>query len=598
MAFLKHLVSTAFLLTCTMVMLEASPGEEIFGKLYLSKSLSPIIYSTFAALNALAIASLLYSMKRATKKVQGPSVVLVRPTHWSQRWLQHDATLMVFQTIETTIHVLQAYRLSLYCVDIAVASAYALVISAGCLGIPWLFFSTRFFVKTTLVLFLNSFVSFVLAVGISQVQFLMPIAMTMYSDKRHEYSLSWMTRNLPLLRFLFPSSAVELGANTVLFASSWINLRRLVNHVRLRRPLYVRSPRLRSLRRSLSDSFEAITDVRKSLEFRHSRAKRGFFLLQMVLGLALLGNVVYTHAMRVACPLDCILETAPWFETTCSCRYLRLNCIALQTQTITSALVSPDIWGPHVFVLHIVQCPLTHGVDVSLLTPFRDLTGLVLEVSNLSEWRFNGSMWPPSLLSLKIWYANLTTLPDVVYTLPPNLQVLELQGNRLAHIPSDVLPHWQSLSSLSLSDAALTFLPDAMAQLTALERLDVSSNRLGALPRAWISTLPRLTHLEMANNNISVLGSDLITARPHLMLDLSNNPIASVPATAFTAVQRRRLLLDGSPFCLSEKAVIGCAPVCAESCSNFSWQDNVCQRGCNKPTCCRGDGGDCAHLFP
>ncbi|OQR97839.1 hypothetical protein ACHHYP_09859 [Achlya hypogyna] len=587
-AFLKHLLSMAFLIACTAVMLKASPGEEILASLYESKSLSPVVFVTFALLNALA----LLSMMRTPSKVVGPQVSLITPS-LAHRVLHHDISLMSLQMIEASIQVLQAYRLSVVCVDLSTASLYAMIICVACLGIPWLFFSTHFFVKTTLVLFLNSFVSFVLAVGFSLAQFLPPLAYGIFGDTRQQYSLVWMTRELSLTRFLFPDSGIALLEKAVLFTSSLLNLRRLVNHVRIPRAT-VRIRDTTSMRQSFSETLQTFVRVRKSLNFRRKRAQQTFLFVQKLVGATILVNVVYIHTARPSCPHGCVLETAPWFASQCSCRFLRINCHdAAFNTTDLPTLLSPRTWGHDVFILQLVQCPLESGLDLALLSAFPSLLSLVLEFSNVSDWRFNGSPWPSSLLALELRYSGLSTLPEVFYDLPPRLQILTLRGNHLTHLPPDVLPHWSSLAMLLLSEAQLTSVPDGFYQLTHLERLDLSGNAFSTVPLNRSDALPLLTRLELSNNAITTFPDALLADRPALLVDLSNNPIAAVPVSATAAIARRSVLLDGTPYCATTHAP-GCASVCAASCSNLHWGDNVCHVGCNDPANCISDGGDCA----
>ncbi|EQC37309.1 hypothetical protein SDRG_05530 [Saprolegnia diclina VS20] len=591
LAVLKHILSIVFLVACTAIMLKATPSEEILAGIYMAKSASPLVFGTFALLNALALAAMLQPRKSA--KVAGPTIAHLRRSR-TRRFFSHDVTLMAFQTIETTIQVLQAYRLSLYCVDISIATAYALVISVACLGIPWLFFSTHSFVKTTLVLFFNSFVSFVLTIGFALTRFLPPLLTAHFHDKRTEYSLLWMTRYLSLTRFMFPISAMELVAKSILLASSLVNLRRLVAHVRrttaLRRGSVMSLSGL-SMRKT---SFVALVQVKRTLRFRRQRAQQVFFVAQQLVGAAILSNVLYIHAVRPRCPHGCALETAPWFQAQCTCRYLVINCKDGHNHE-ASSLLSTRTWGADLFMLHFVQCPLPNGIDVGTLAPFPSLFGLVLESSHLTNWLFNGSFWPASLLLLESRYSNLSLVPEVFYTLPPRLQVLTLRGNHVRHLPETLVSHWQSVSMLLLSETYLSSVPESFLQLDRLERLDLGSNRFTTIPTAWATALPALTRLEMANNNITEFPTNLLQSKPEMLVDLSNTHIDSVPPSLQADVASRRVLLDGTPYCASTSAA-GCASVCATTCSTLQWGDNVCHVGCNEPSACGGDGGDCSAL--
>ncbi|GAC95733.1 adenylate cyclase fragment [Pseudozyma hubeiensis SY62] len=108
--------------------------------------------------------------------------------------------------------------------------------------------------------------------------------------------------------------------------------------------------------------------------------------------------------------------------------------------------------------------------------------------------------------------AALTSIPDPIPTLPPDL-------------PSFA---WHSLRYLNLSSNALTSIPILpLLPLTSLTHLDLSSNLLNSIPPS-LSHLPSLTSLNISDNLIdSVLG--IYHSIPHItVLNLSHNRLESL----------------------------------------------------------------------
>ena len=60
----------------------------------------------------------------------------------------------------------------------------------------------------------------------------------------------------------------------------------------------------------------------------------------------------------------------------------------------------------------------------------------------------------------------------------------------------------RSLSKLHLQRNQLKVFPDALARVSSLREVDVSSNAIWSLPGATIAQLRFLTALDLSNNNI------------------------------------------------------------------------------------------------
>jgi len=101
-------------------------------------------------------------------------------------------------------------------------------------------------------------------------------------------------------------------------------------------------------------------------------------------------------------------------------------------------------------------------------------------------------------------------------------------GEDRSDITTDNSPR-PSLTSLNRSDQGLTKLPPEILQMTNLQYLDVSSNRLtGALP-AEIRHLQNLEILDISNNQMTGLPAELGQLAKLRVLNASNNKLTGIP---------------------------------------------------------------------
>jgi hypothetical protein len=96
----------------------------------------------------------------------------------------------------------------------------------------------------------------------------------------------------------------------------------------------------------------------------------------------------------------------------------------------------------------------------------------------------------------------LTVLPPEIGQLT-SLQSLSLSSNRLTVLPPEI-GQLTSLHSLYIGNNQLTGLPSEIGQLTALRRLDLGQNQLTALPPE-IGQLMALTRLDLRQNQLTTL---------------------------------------------------------------------------------------------
>ncbi|KAK1340786.1 hypothetical protein QTO34_017180 [Cnephaeus nilssonii] len=118
---------------------------------------------------------------------------------------------------------------------------------------------------------------------------------------------------------------------------------------------------------------------------------------------------------------------------------------------------------------------------------------------------------------------------------------VDCSGLGLTMVPPD-LP--AATRTLLLLNNKLSALPSwAFANLSSLQRLDLSNNFLDQLPGSIFEDLTNLTELQLRNNSIRTLDRDLLQHSPLLRhLDLSINGLAQLPPGLFDGLPALRSL--------------------------------------------------------
>lgn len=118
---------------------------------------------------------------------------------------------------------------------------------------------------------------------------------------------------------------------------------------------------------------------------------------------------------------------------------------------------------------------------------------------------------------------------------------MDCSGLGLTTVPPD-LP--AATRTLLLLNNKLSALPSwAFANLSSLQRLDLSNNFLDQLPGAVFGDLANLTELQLRNNSIRTLDRALLRHSPRLRhLDLSLNGLAQLPPGLFDGLPALRSL--------------------------------------------------------
>lgn len=130
-------------------------------------------------------------------------------------------------------------------------------------------------------------------------------------------------------------------------------------------------------------------------------------------------------------------------------------------------------------------------------------------------------------------------LPRFPRGLPPSLESLLLQENRITYITSGSLRQLRNLTRLDLEDNRISVVQaGALLGLSKLQILTLKGNKLTSLPR----NLPAsLTHLDLSANCISSLDLPSLSPLVNLqVLQINSNCLRTVPEDAFDSLPRLR----------------------------------------------------------
>ncbi|KAM1413476.1 hypothetical protein ACFXTO_026068 [Malus domestica] len=191
---------------------------------------------------------------------------------------------------------------------------------------------------------------------------------------------------------------------------------------------------------------------------------------------------------------------------------------------------------------------------------------------------------PRSLTCLTLACCNISEIPSAL-TMLSSLEYLDLDGNPITSLPESmnnlvklqtlkvsgcrnltILPELPcSLTSLTLACCNISEIPSALTMLSSLEKLDLSCNPITSLPESMnnlvklqtlkvsgcrnLTILPELPHsltsLTLACCNISEIPSALTMLSSLEKLDLSYNPITSLPESMNNLVKLQTLKVSG-----------------------------------------------------
>ena len=145
------------------------------------------------------------------------------------------------------------------------------------------------------------------------------------------------------------------------------------------------------------------------------------------------------------------------------------------------------------------------------------------EDRQIAAQRIRGFLNNTSQSSLDLSNLSLSTLPSIFNSDPfvTRLTKLDVSLNRLEALP-EAIGELRALQRLDVGFNQLTALPEAIGRLQALQRLDVFNNQLRALPEA-IGELRALQWLNVSYNQLTALPEVIGGLRELKILILRNN---------------------------------------------------------------------------
>merc|ERR1711950_36621 len=95
----------------------------------------------------------------------------------------------------------------------------------------------------------------------------------------------------------------------------------------------------------------------------------------------------------------------------------------------------------------------------------------------------------------------LTQVPDAIFLLMKNtsLQTCSLAGNLITKIPTKLATSFSLITELNLSNNRISALPSEITNCSQLEKLDLSSNSFVQLP-SCLTEMPQLKSLNASKN--------------------------------------------------------------------------------------------------
>lgn len=164
----------------------------------------------------------------------------------------------------------------------------------------------------------------------------------------------------------------------------------------------------------------------------------------------------------------------------------------------------------------------------------------------------------------------LTQFPPQIFELAESLEILDLSGNVLTDLPSD-LHRLKKLRILFCSNNQFTHLPEVLGQCESLSMIGfkanqikhipeqaiptrtlrwfiVTDNALGAVPNA-LGKCSKLQKLMLAGNQLSSLPASMANCHALELLRISANQFETLPDFLFDLPKLTWLAYAGNPFC-------------------------------------------------
>lgn len=145
---------------------------------------------------------------------------------------------------------------------------------------------------------------------------------------------------------------------------------------------------------------------------------------------------------------------------------------------------------------------------------------------------------PEAVKTLNLSGKGLTVLPASIGKLV-NLEKLNVSNNKLSALPKE-LAVLKKLKSLNLTANAFTSFPTLVLSMSSLEDLEVSFNAIGAIPKE-ISKLTKLKRFSASKCGLKALPAELKANAALEILDFSYNSFTTIPVEITELIKLRTL---------------------------------------------------------
>ncbi|KAF0685294.1 Aste57867_22782 [Aphanomyces stellatus] len=501
-----------------------------------------------------------------------------------------SAQLVFFHFIDISCQSYQAYRMSFYLVGRVSSFGFTALVALNCLVTPWFLLIQHKVARKSLVLLTSSLVGFVVSTLFPVFVFLIPAIRFNFINENLRNSPAFLTEGILASRYAIVSSPIDLVTKSAIQASSFLALRRLVQFVDVLKP--------RSTMTTAVNHKPSISPAVLSQHIRIGHRNRPlltYVACNLVWGFVLIVLSGVSNFHRTPCPDTCLLEIAPWFDTSCQCVTFELNCAMRNISGDTiDAYLRPDQLGQWLFYIDVRRCSVPNGISTNTLAAFQHIYGLHIIFSNMTVWPRHELELPQSLTTIQIRYSNLTVIPDVLTSVSSNLVYIRLEGAYIASIPDSIYAAWANVSSIALNYLNLTHVPFVVASHPILAKLELRGNFISNITLKWQNQIhmqqPLVTQIDLTAN--ALRDGPWLLIQTGVLLRLGSNPIASVPPTVTAkTLTSRKVVLDDTPYCTTGPAV-GCQPKCARYCDSTMIGNLRCDWVCFTEAC-QFDGGDC-----
>uniref|UniRef100_A0A8D0B5N3 Uncharacterized protein n=1 Tax=Salvator merianae TaxID=96440 RepID=A0A8D0B5N3_SALMN len=138
-------------------------------------------------------------------------------------------------------------------------------------------------------------------------------------------------------------------------------------------------------------------------------------------------------------------------------------------------------------------------------------------------------LWQQNTKTLNLQHNLFTSMKPGTFENCTQLKHLNMAFNRMKRLPKTLFQSLHSFQSLSLANNNFTKVPNAVSNLSSLQSLDLSFNKIDRVFPLDFFCLNNLTSLSIAGNRISDLHSDLFSNLSRLQeLNLQNNIITEI----------------------------------------------------------------------